>query len=337
MADPTPPAVDPVVTPTLLRRDMQSMLVYIQGARLVRMARENAISRLQGWLIYRFWSGTLTGALALILINAPSYWLSPISPFVRHAPLLSALVLLMLTSRFGALISIGRRMHDEDLGPTLSGDSITTLAMLGSAKNGLAVALLSSNAFGLVMFALFASGLPSAIGFSNGIIPAFTDVQSKELKTKAQRDRADADQAESNAEACARPIAGGGDGNDVVDTGNAVVGNEVTAEASGNASAAAPTCTDLQGAARVAREKADRTAGDLRASLEATDPVKASGDSWFDALRGGLGLASVPDLFKLLLWAFIAGFFEKLVPDMLDTLAARGRDLKKKEDAAAIR
>jgi hypothetical protein len=63
--------------------------------------------------------------------------------------------------------------------------------------------------------------------------------------------------------------------------------------------------------------------------------MKSAGDGWFLALALSLGLTDVPQLFKLLVWAFIAGFFEQLVPDMLDGLAARGKISQAREAAAS--
>ena len=40
-------------------------------------------------------------------------------------------------------------------------------------------------------------------------------------------------------------------------------------------------------------------------------------------------LASVPDVAKLLLWAFIAGFVERLIPDKLNQLAGQASDANK--------
>ena len=88
MADDTPKPL----SSDLLRGDMQAMLTYIQGARVVSMAREVAISRLKGWLIGRLWFGLVTAGLVLAFVN----W---VPWFHGHAPLISALVLIILSSK----------------------------------------------------------------------------------------------------------------------------------------------------------------------------------------------------------------------------------------------
>ena len=154
----------------MLRADMQAMLGYIQGARIVSMARELAIGRVQAWLVGRFWVGLAAAALALVLI-ALATALFGIAP--RDAALLHGLVLLVLAARVGAIVSIGRRVHTDNLGAGVAGDSIYTLAVLGAGRPGLSLALMSANAFGIVILLLFAAGLPSAIGFNAGVFPRF--------------------------------------------------------------------------------------------------------------------------------------------------------------------
>lgn len=346
----------PPADPNLLRRDMQAMLSFIQGARIVSMARETAVSQIQGWLLGRYWWSMASSAVAVGLIFLIT-WMFPI--LVPHRGLLCGIVLLLFVARIGALISIGRRIKDEDIGASVGADAVYALATLGSGINGLAIALMSSNAFGLVMYALFASGLPASLGISGGIAPAFQltvgDLHTRMLA--AQQDAKDSatllqlclDKAQTTA-AQATPIetseVGGADNATDAAPNAAVADTATTAEAdSGDtttnvttppAAAPSPSCDALQRRAEIASgfEKVSVDAF-FTASKTPSQPAGPAGDAGQDsmlgALRYGLGLAEVSDLFKLLIWVFISGFFESLVPDMLDALAKRGEASKEKK------
>jgi len=344
-----PPAL-PTVSASLLRRDMQAMLVYIQGARIVGMAREIEISRLQGWLIYRFWAGVLTAALALLLI-----YLLPINAPVSG--LLAGVVLLILAARLGAIISIGRRIKDENIGQGMAGDSIMTLATLGSGKNGVALALLSANAFGLIIYAVFASGLPSTLGLSGGIAPSFVTIEDAALQAKAvlawelatekqriasecetppprkQADQASGTQSASTASADRLQQAAVLQGSTATQAGSQV-GASGAPQKDTQAIATENRCSDKRAEADKAMAAALNEASPLfKTEQKVGLPLKRDQD-WLESVRSGLKLAALSDLFKMLLWAFIAGFFEQLVPDMLDSLATRSRKTKVGGEAA---
>jgi hypothetical protein len=325
-------------SPELLRKDMQAVLSYIQGGRIVSMARETAISRLKGWLIGRFWAGMASALLALLLA-----WL--IWPDAGgHAALVSALVLIMLASRMGAITSIGRRMNDDNLGIGVGDDSIFTLASLGSGRNGLALALLSSNVFGLVVFALFASGVPSSLGIVGGIAPTFRDVALTPLREKTEADAMlVTSRRKDEVAACAVPIAKASAPLTPAKTGPADPAANSSAPAPQGPAAAAPpanaaapgvACAAAALVRKEAEDIANQSAAALAAARQTTAADGSSADKWFGALANALGLLTVPDLFKMLIWAFIAGFAEQLVPDMLDSIATRARAAQDKQGTA---
>ncbi len=347
-------------SPALLRHDMESLLVYIQGTRIVSVAREQALSRIQGWLIDRFWVGVVTAAFGLILAWIVGAWLKN----EELAFFIAGFVMILLSARMGAIVSIGRRVKNDDIGATTSADSIYALSTLGLGLNGLSIALISANVFGAVVYALFASGLPSTLGLNGGIAPSFRSSAIASLQADAAEKKHIADDREKQAAACVSPaakpaataseVAGDGsspdqipDGNTSADVaGNQAAGNSVGAVAPGPTpsdtstpplSPAKADCVDQCGAARVAREEYAEAL--RRLDVERKTPSHSTNfGEWIYLLAQiaiALGLASVADLFKLLIWAFIAGFFEQLVPDMLDSLAARGREVKAKEQLAA--
>lgn len=364
MADQPPPP-----DTSLMRHDMQAMLSFIQGARIVSMARETAVSRVQGWLLRRYWHSLASSAAMIALIFL--FGLLPaVSP---HRAFLCGVVLVLLVARIGALISIGRRIKDDDVTASIDADAIYALATLGSGINGLAIALMSSNAFGLVMYALFASGLPATLGLSGGIAPKF-ELTIGELRTHMLSAQEEAKEAQEIASACtdaptAAPTpappqvaqtgtdSGEEASGNTLDTGvePALVSsdNAVVLSPSPSAAPSAPPtrtrtptavatpqprqpCAKLQRTADFAKDGAALAEDAFHSAVnipraKAGTAAGAEPDTILSALKYGLGLAEVSDLFKLLIWAFIAGFFETLVPDMLDALAKRGQ--KRKEQS----
>jgi hypothetical protein len=57
----------------------------------------------------------------------------------------------------------------------------------------------------------------------------------------------------------------------------------------------------------------------------------------FTQFADALGFPTRMDFFKLLLWAFLAGFAERLVPDVLDSITRRTRNGLNAEGEAAAR
>lgn len=362
-AAPAPPpatTVQELPTPAQKRRDMQSMLTFIQGARLVSMAHETAVSQVQGWLLGRFWFSLLTTSLAIGAIVVGSWLLRHWHlPGGDHASFFCGIVLLLFVARVGALISIGRRLKADDVGAAVGADAIYALATLGSGRNGLAIALMSSNAFGLIMYALFASGLPAALGLSGGIAPSFRP-SIDDLRRQMVDDRTTAASAAAALKACLAdppqsavaddaagdaiagtggnvadidtnttdPDANAGDASDIAGNAGDTAGN------AGAAPAAGPPCEAEQATVDAADAAVEVSQSALLLASRSGVPLardNGSPEPILGALKTALGLTEVSDLFKMLIWAFIAGFFEQLVPDMLNTLAARGRAGKDKE------
>ncbi|HEX8363893.1 MAG TPA: hypothetical protein VF603_01255 [Allosphingosinicella sp.] len=396
--------------------DAQTLLGYIHSSYLMSIAREKAVRDLMRWLMMRFWSANFI-LLAILL----AVWVI----VERSGSELRSLIGLALglcvvaaIGRVGATMSVVQRLQRGVTGNVLAQDPILDLTRLRTGKNGINLALFSGAVFALLMYAFFASGIPTQLGFDDGVAPALASVQEVEQREAEQRVRAEniarsaaaaAEQAErvrdleQRVQATDEPdgATGGSDqGNETAPANGVAASDEdeaqlrdqldeerlrleerqrstvelASTETSG-ADQAAPdsteappadaATTDVPANASVdsngiadeplpANAQANAVAGD---NVQATDgngqadadgPKTPEGSAAADAedeqcnakddcdpfvrLAAALGLAEREDFFKLLIWAFLAGFAERLVPDALDTIASRtGRRRRRQE------
>jgi hypothetical protein len=409
--------------------DAQSLLGYIHSAYLMGIARERAVRDLMRWLMMRFWTANL-----IFLLSLFAAWgilkLLTTDAYQYHA-LIGGLFVIAVIGRIGATMSVVQRLQKAVGTNVLANDPIQELTRLRTGKNGINVALFSGGVFALLMYILFASGIPAILGLDDGAAPAISTIQRQEQMELEQRLRSqniaararEASQQEDVVRDLERQVAGtqsppsptattgttappgstgaqpqpaadpavaaalqarlerererlddlrrtavdlaatahpdpgtapAGEaqdtqqpatddeapaGNVVADAGNAAAGNGSVEVANAAAEQAAP---EANAAGNVAGEPAGNAtaakgAAPAAAPAEGEKPnTQQSGPrpeqcmakepcDPFVLLADALGLADREDFFKLLIWAFLAGFAERLVPDALDAIARRGR------------
>lgn len=316
--------------------DTQTLLGYIHSNYLLSIAREKAVRDLKRWLLMRFWFFLIFSIVALgisggvlLALNTERYW-----------GLLLGLFLVVIAGRIGATTSVIRRMQSAISGNVLARDPILELTALRTGKNEISMALLSSSIFALLLYAFFMSGVPATLGFSRGIFPEpLVAVGGPEQAEEEQRDDEQTDTEGTP------PV-----GNMSTSGSNQIVGTAGTAESAVSNGAAAflaepnpaPANADPAGA-----DPSSTAGGDKVPARAISEPVYkrhrkldlscepgVNCDPFPDLARR-LGLSSPADFFKLLLWAFIAGFAERFVPDVLDRVVARGRP-RSTEDTEAV-
>jgi hypothetical protein len=434
--------------------DAQTLLGYIHSSYLMGIAREKAVRDLMRWLMMRFWTANAILVFALTIVTLV---LEFSTSFSNLTAMVFGLFVVAAIGRVGATMSVVQRLQHAVAGNVLARDPILELTRLRTGKNGINLALFSGAVFALLMYALFASGMPAMLGFDDGIAPALSRVQDDERTEARNSAIAAAAERVGAAEAQVRvaeqrlrdagadpetPGAAGegrtgtqpgsagtdaatGDGDEETngvatvdagttaatasgaDSGDAGEGDaspadggapieelreNLTAARAELAQATAHLNALAAGSHRDAQARGEAAPGGDGADQEpADDPASApqpappspqppaGGDGkpaaapadpnrtgllqrlsdWifgppgpekseagpqckatdacdpFRQLADALGFAGRQDFFKLLIWAFIAGFAERLVPDVLDNLANRARRRRRTGSDAA--
>ncbi len=315
--------------------EVQALLGYVHSSYLLSIAREKAVRDLKRWLLMRFWfflAGSVLTLAALggilVLAGTAQYW-----------GLALGLFLVAIAGRMGATTSVIRRMQTAISGNVLARDPILELTALRTGKNEISLALLTSSIFALLLYAFFLTGVPHMLGFQDGIFPRSATAERVATGESAvEEPQADASATQNESE----PAAAAGGQNvaaAVPDAGAGAPGNG--AEPAADANAFAVVEANLAGATAPGRP-VPPAAGTAEAAKPPLSAAQAADDTAnrelkltcgpgvdcnpFDNLATLLGLIDASDFFKLLIWAFVAGFAERFVPDVLDRVVARGRD-----------
>jgi hypothetical protein len=325
--------------------DTQTLLGYVHSNYLLSIAREKAVRDLKRWLLMRFWFFLLSSIPTLAIGGAILLWVGA----ERYWGLLLGLFLVVVAGRIGATTSVIRRMQTAISGNVLARDPILELTALRTGKNEISLALLTSSIFALLLYAFFLSGVPAMMGFSQGIFPE----PARDVPGIVEREeRAQEASPASAGEEETAPVdnAALADENEIAETveggeavepgaanetspapadGNLAAANGNLAAAETNQAESVEETASVNGNASAAADEAKR---ERKLDLSCQPGVDCDP---FDDLARRLGLEGAVDFFKLLLWAFIAGFAERFVPDVLDRVVVRGRP-RNNEDTEAV-
>ena len=363
----------PAIAGSAIDADAQTLLGYIHSSYMMSIGREKATRDLMRWLIMRFWSANVIAVIVLFLVLL-MFKMMPNSNVIRLANLVLGLFFIAAVGRIGATMSVVQRLQSAVSANILSGDSFLELTKLRTGKNGINLALFSGAVFALLLYAIFATGAPAMLGFENGIFP---QVATRTVATTPDLDdRASSRDVQDEGTKPAEP-AGASEGAARTDAGNSAAGTDsgASANASGDtpAGTAAGKAKADGNAAAPGNQAQSAGQGNGAASGNAAGPpivkkdntilqmvevVGGAGRSlWglidsapsnqckayeacdpFTQFSEALGFPTRMDFFKLILWAFLAGFAERLVPDVLDSITRRTRNgFTAQEEAAARR
>jgi hypothetical protein len=306
-----------------VKADTLGLLDYLHSTYVLNAAREKGLRNLKAWLLYRFW----VGLVALVAICAAALTLSP-----DFGWLVVGLTLLAVVGRIGAVISVTNRLQAATSKNILDRDPIFELVALGLGRNGIRLALLSASIFAILVYVAFATGVPETLGLKGGLAPTMASQQEREARNIVREKSSDAFQAAERARRAEQRLADA----------------RARLETLRQASPPAPADAARQAAAAIQAQTVavallettanERTAAARISADEARQAAPATGivprrnkqdELWvIDQIQRALGLASPADVFKLLLWAFVAGFAERFVPDVLDRLVARAKEVR---------
>lgn len=364
----------PAIAGTAIDADAQTLIGYIHSSYMMSIGREKAVRDLMRWLVMRFWSANVIAVLVLLLVFI-LFKALPGTDFMPLANLVVGLFFIAAVGRIGATMSVLQRLQSAVSANVLSGDSFLELVKLRTGKNGINLGLFSGAVFALLLYAIFATGAPAMMGFENGLFPqmatrtvatgttAPVDQTQTDTNTSAGADGTtqkleETGGAETNASRAETGGAAGGAGeaaSNSVTAGDNVTAGEGNSLAAGNSAEAAD-------AGRTAETGNSAATNGSAAGSKVQTPILSFGQRLsaffshlfdtsstsvqckanqpcdpFTQFADALGFPTRMDFFKLLLWAFLAGFAERLVPDVLDSITRRTRNSFNAEEEAAER
>ncbi|XHS01812.1 hypothetical protein ACFB49_34210 [Sphingomonas sp. DBB INV C78] len=272
---------------TLVEADAITLLGQINRIFLMNREGERTINDLQrwvGWTIVRDISIFLVFvAITYVLIKALFGRGSDMSSVHFSKIFLVGLIMIMFMGYLGAAMSTIRRLQAAVGEGNRRPDPYFELAPLRFGRRGIRLGMISGSIFSLLLYFIFVSGAGEMLGVKGGIFPRPVDAEANQVLA-----------AKLSFNLAAAPEGG--------------------VRADGQA-------TPIAISRRPDKDKVEK-------GVE-PEPIKdcytAAGPScgWFALLAGRMGFAEPGDFFKMLIWAFIAGFAERLVPDAIDRLVSR--------------
>lgn len=282
---------------TFLRDQTLTLLDTIHANYLINIGREQSIKRLKMIIFSCF--------IAAILIAVGAIWSATrdIASWTTP-PLIAGLTTLWAAGVTGAVLSIANRLQTAVSRDAMTEDGIFELTGLRVGWVGIVTSMILGGSFALVIYGVVMAGL---------LRVAYPEVESAEPLATAESS-AQGLQNSDKIEEGLETVAGG----DAAITDAAVEGVET-----GEDSVAAASAPSGTGTSKVSASSDIADVDAPRGRLCDESAAEKTCNSYGDRMARSLSLLNAESFFKMLILAFLAGFAERLVPDILSRLSKR--------------
>lgn len=271
----------------VLRQRARNLLDVIHANYLINLARENSIRRLM----------VIVGVSAAVVILIGIAFISMRAELAQHG-----LVAIIAAGMVGAMISILQRLQKATSRDAMNEDGIFELLGLRIGW----VSVLSSIGIGGV-FALFIYILAAA-NLLEALLPDFSLPDQPGGPLGAGSGAAGG----SSADIAPTIATGDDDGSGAAELPTAPPDGELV----GGTAAGTPALTS-DGATGAATANAQ---SDANVAAKSCDNQKDPCDNWVEQVRKSLGMHDKVQFYKMLVYAFVSGFAERFVPDIINKL-----------------